>query len=187
MGDNPNNNIFDNSIRYDDKYTTYHNNIKKDEADIKDILSYASTLFDLKEYMKCNNLLKNYATPKYPTAMFLYYYSEYIMIQQHKQEEMLENSELGSKYCSSKDVYKLYHVLKTYDMKNELNSAFMLYLYGVVLKELNLLNEAHNVLIRCLNSFPFIWSAWVDLTLISKQDDLYVSYLNVENNIQQIN
>jgi anaphase-promoting complex subunit 8 len=173
MGENTNN-IFDNSIiRYENKYSTFLNNIKKEEANIKDTLSYASTLFELKEYMKCNNLLKKYAVPKYPTAMFLYYYSEYIMIQQHKQEEMLENSELGSKYCSSKEVYKLYNILKTYDMKKELD-AFMLYLYGVVLKELNLLNEAHNVLIRCLNSFPFLWSAWVELTLISKQDDLYV-------------
>jgi anaphase-promoting complex subunit 8 len=184
MGENiQNNNNFDSSIRYENKYIKNLNNIKKDEIKIKDILSYASTLFDLKEYMKCNNLLRGYAVPENPTAMFLFYYTEYLMIQQRKQEEMLENSELGLKYCSSKEIYKLYQILKNYEMKNQLNSAFVMYLYAVVLKEINLLNEAHNMLIKCLNIFPFLWSAWVELALISKQDDLYVINIYIENNI----
>ena len=53
------------------------------------------------------------------------------------------------------------------DQLNELN----LYLYGVILKERGYKEPAKEVLIKCINKFPLIWSAWLELSsLISKTD-----------------
>jgi len=127
------------------RFQMMYNKLKFDEEKIKDVISYAGSLFDLNEFVKCTFVLKNYATPKYPTAMFLYFYSEYMIIQQRKQEDLIENSDLGSKYYSSSELSKLYQILVNYENKNEM-CPFMLYLYGVILKELKMFNEAKVIL-----------------------------------------
>ena len=155
------------------KFLNFYNKLKYDEYDIKDIVYYASALFDLKEFVKCSFVLKNYATPKYPTAMFIYYYAEYMIIQQKKQEELMENSDFGSKFYSSKELNNLLHVFSSFDVNNEL-SPFMLYLYGVILRELRMFKESKSIFIKALNGFPFLWSAWTELTIISKQDEIVI-------------
>jgi hypothetical protein len=157
------------------KFKSYLLQIKTDEQQISDIIMYASLLFDLKEYKKCNHVLINCISPKYPTAMFLFYFSEYLMVQQRKQEEYMDNSETGYKYSNNKDLYKLHQSLKLHEQKEELSSPFIIYLYGVILKEMNLLEEAHAALLRSLQLFPFLWSAWIELTIISKKNDLMVN------------
>lgn len=154
--------------------------LKYDEILIKDIISYAGALFDLKEYLKCTYVLRLYAVPKYPTAMFLYYYSEYMIIQQKKQEELLENSDLGSKYYAAKEMSKLCRALQQYNQNSEL-SPFLLYLYGVVLKESKMINEAKTIFIKCLNQFPFLWSAWVEIALIAKQNEIKILFSEIED------
>jgi hypothetical protein len=167
------------------KYQIYLNKIKYDEFNIKDVLSYASSLFDLKEYVKCSYVLKLYAIPKYPTAAFLYYYSEYMIIQQKAQEEFMENSDLGSKYCSSTELSKLLQTLNTFfdesvSLVSNQNSIpcsiepspFILYLYAIICKEMKIINQAKSALIKSLNIFPFLWPAWVELALLSKQNEM---------------
>ena len=149
-------------------------NTKQEELPIKDIVSYASTLFDLKEYKKCSFVLKTYAKPKYQTAMFLYNFCEYNLIEQKKQEEMLDTSEIGSKTFNSRDYVKLQQSLEPYYEKEELN-AFNIYLYAIILKELQLFDLCKSALIKCLNLFPFVWSAWIDLSLITKQCEMVKS------------
>lgn len=155
------------------KFSVFYNKLKYDEMNIKDIISYSSTLFELKEFLKCSNLLKSFANTKYPTAMFLYYFSEYMIIQQKKQEEMIDNADLGSKYYSSKELNKIYQILLPLSQNNEL-SAFMEYLYGVILKDLNMMQEAKVAFIKSLNQFPMLWSAWAELCLISKQTEMVI-------------
>jgi anaphase-promoting complex subunit 8 len=166
-----NNKVFQINQKSSQKYSNYLIKIKESEYSIKDLITYASSLLDLREFNKCSFILKNYAIPKYPTAMFLYYYSEYFLAQQKKQEEILELSDIGSKYFVSKDLNKLYLTLQSFENCNEL-SPFMLYLYGVILKELNMGKQAKTMLIKSLNGFPFLWSAWVELCLISKSAEL---------------
>ena len=36
-----------------------------------------------------------------------------------------------------------------------------LYLYGLILKEQEQIEEAREVFMKCLNSFPCFWSCWV--------------------------
>lgn len=163
------NNVKSKSNYSNKKLTTMLKKLKYDEILIKDIISYAGSLFDLKEYLKCTYVLKLYALPKYPTAMFLYYYSEFMIIQQKRQEELLENSDLSSKYYPSKEMSKLYLTLQQYEAEL---SPFCLYLYGIILKELNMMEQAHSALNRALNQFPFLWPAWVELALIVKQNEI---------------
>ena len=51
----------------------------------------ARNLFDLREFKKCANLLKNYIhSPANQSAIFLYYYSLFMFGEIRKEEEMFE-------------------------------------------------------------------------------------------------
>jgi hypothetical protein len=167
------------------KYQNYLNKVKYEEFNIKDVISYASSLFDLKEYVKCSYVLKLYAIPKYPTAAFLYFYSEYMIIQQKAQEEFMENSDLGSKYSSSTEMSKLLQALNAFfdesvsapSNQNNISgstelSPFILYLFAIICKEMKIISQAKAALIKSLNIFPFLWPAWVELALLSKQNEM---------------
>ena len=148
------------------KYTILYQKYKNNEDKIKDILSYANCLFDLREYLKCYNVISNYATNDFPTAMFLYYNCQYMIIQQKMQEEKLDNSDnLNYKYSSSIELNKLQNELS---QKEENFSPFMNYLYGIILKDLKRYNESKNYFIKCLNDFPYLWSCWLELCSILK-------------------
>jgi anaphase-promoting complex subunit 8 len=146
-------------------------NLKQEESTIKDVLAYASSLFDLKEYKKCSYVIKPYAKPKYQTCLFLYFFSEYFLIEQKKQEEVMDSAEIGSKSFNAQEYLKIQKQLESFYQKGELDS-FNLYLYAVVLKELNLKDASKALLIKSLNQFPYNWSAWVELCLICKQSDM---------------
>lgn len=159
-----------------------YDKIKRDEKPIKDILNYASDLYDLREYSKCIYNLKDYANEKYPTAFFLYYYCEYLLIQQRKQEENVENPDLGLKSNNnSKDLNKLLIAMNKTE-HNFNNNPFCLYLYGVILKDLDQKEEAKEMFINCLNLFPFLWGAWVDLCMITKQNEYVFTIFYFINN-----
>ena len=52
----------------------------------------ARNLFDLREFKKCANLLKDFVlNSEYQNAIFLYYYSIYMAGEIRKEEEMIEN------------------------------------------------------------------------------------------------
>lgn len=103
--------------------------------------------------------------------MFLYYFSEYNLIEQKKQEEMLDNVEIGSKSLNSREYVKIQQIFEDLYQKNEL-SHFNIYLYAIILKELQLFDQCKEALIKCLNLFPYLWSAWVELSLITKQSEM---------------
>lgn len=56
------------------------------------MLLVARNLFDLREFKKCSNLLKDQMeNQKNQTVIFLYYYSLYMAGEIRKEEEMFEN------------------------------------------------------------------------------------------------
>ena len=163
----------------DNKYSVLLQQYKSDEFPIKDILSYASSLLDLKEYLKCSHTLVNYAIPKYPTAMFIYFYCEYLIIQQKMQEESLDNNDMANlKYASSAELNKLQINMMQYQKEF---SPFLLYLYGIVLKDLKRLEEAKNCFVKSLSQCPFIWSCWIELSLIAKMTDFKTIFCEIED------
>lgn len=172
------------------KYLSLYQKYKSDEANIKDILSYAFSLLDLKEYLKCKNALENYAQPIYPTAMFIYYYCEYLLAQEKMSEEMIQNNmtKEAYKYYQSNDLNKMEINLSKYI---DSFSPFMNYLYGVILKQLKRYNESKIYLIKALSQFPFLWSCWVELcslstlskigNIFSEIDDHWMKYFYLSN------
>ena len=161
------------------KYSLLYQQYKNDESGIKDILAYASSLLELKEYIKCSHLLSNYALPKYPTAMFIYFYCEYLIIQQKMQEEQLDNNDMSTyKYSNSSELNKLQMNIARYEQNF---SPFMMYLYGIILKDLKRFNEAKTYFIKSLSQFPFMWSCWVELSLISKISDFKNIFCEIED------
>lgn len=44
--------------------------------------------------------------------------------------------------------------------------AYCLYLYGIVLKRLELVREAQNVLIEAIHKEPMHWGAWLELAAL---------------------
>jgi len=59
--------------------------------------------------------------------------------------------------------------------------VFSLYLFGVICKEVNQLAEARAVLKQTLNSFPYLWSAWLELLSISKTNDMTDLFRDLDN------
>jgi len=47
-----------------------------------------------------------------------------------------------------------------------------MYLYGIVLKESQRLNEARKIFIDVLNIFPCFWSAWLELSRLIQAEDI---------------
>lgn len=64
-----------------------------------DFLNLARTLFDLREYRKCAHFIKPFANSKNQQALFLYHYSLYLVSEQQKEEETLQNGDKIS--CST--------------------------------------------------------------------------------------
>ena len=151
---------------------------KINEAEIKETLRYANTLFDLKEFNKCIHVLSQYNNPKYPRAMFLYYYSKYLLIMESMQEEKLNNNEnIALKYASPDKLVKLQIDLS---QNVESFSPFMNYLYGIILKDLKRYEESKIYFIKALNSCPYMWSCWVDLCFVLKN-------IGIKNSFNAIN
>ncbi len=46
---------------------------------------------------------------------------------------------------------------RLYDTKSDLLDGFNLYLYGVILKELDLKQQARSVLVESVNLYPWNW------------------------------
>lgn len=106
-----------------------------------------------------------------------------MIIQQKKQEEMIENFDTNHKYSNSKELLKLSQILQNLEKTSDL-SPFIYYLLGVTYKELNMLDNSKAALIECLNNCPFLWSAWVELSLLCKQSDIVKKlFYYLENNI----
>ena len=185
---NPNNNGAD-IYNIDNKYNNLYEEYKINEREIKETLNYANTLFDLKEYLKCINVLTPLINPKYPRAMFLYYYSKYYLVSEKMQEEKLNNNEnIALKYASPDQLNKLQLELSQY-IDNF--SPFLNYLYGIILKDLKNYEESKKYFIKALNSCPYMWSCWVDLCFVLKQigcknsfnqlNDHWMKYFYLEN------
>jgi len=55
--------------------------------------------------------------------------------------------------------------------KDDNLNCLNLYLYGVILKLRNKEEKAKEVLIRAINKFPLLWSAWLELNMMLKKGD----------------
>lgn len=117
----------------------------------------AKTCFDVKEYLRTADLLKNSSSHK---GKFLRYYSMFLSGEKKKEEE---NMELKENCKSVNTELKNLHQELSMDYENNNLDAFGIYLFGVILQELLLDAKAIEVLIESCNLYPWNWSAWIAL------------------------
>lgn len=72
-------------------YMSFNKVFYERRTEATDALNLARILFDLKEYRKCAHVLKPFATTKHQSALFLRNYSLFLVHEQQKEEENLEN------------------------------------------------------------------------------------------------
>ncbi|KAJ9163696.1 hypothetical protein P3X46_023336 [Hevea brasiliensis] len=125
-------------------------------------VSYVSTpvMAEDEAYRRAAHVLRDQTGKK---AVFLRCYALYLAGEKRKEEEMIElEGPLGKSDTVNRKVVSLERKLSAL-CKNGTIDPFGLYLYGLVLKEKGNQNLACTVLQESVNSYPWNWSAWLEL------------------------
>ncbi|KAK7111014.1 cell division cycle protein 23 homolog [Littorina saxatilis] len=132
-----------------------------------DKVSLAATYFDLKEYDRAAHVVRDL---KNPLAYFLHMYAEFLA----EETQRLDNASDSIGQAN-------YDNTKLRNMKTELSSrhreldGFGLYIYGVVLKRLDLTKMAVEVLVEAVTKQPLHWGAWQELATLITDREMLVS------------
>ncbi|XP_013402626.1 cell division cycle protein 23 homolog [Lingula anatina] len=132
-----------------------------------DRYTLAKSYFDLKEYDRAAFFTEECEDPK---VYFLNKFSRYLAGEKKKTDDMTDS--IGPPDSVENDHLKL---LRTeLHKKHSTNSldGYCLYLYGVVLKKLELLKEAVDVFIDAIQSEPLHWGAWQELAALITDRDM---------------
>lgn len=123
-----------------------------------DVFLLAKSYFDLKEYDRCSYFTRNCAKPK---AQFLHYYSRYLSIEKKKIDSMTDEN-CPPDPAKNEPLAELCTALKNKWYSDELD-GYCLYLYGVVLRKLDLIQLAVDAFVKAVNKEPILWAAWQEL------------------------
>lgn len=139
-------------------------------GDELDIYLVAKSYFDTKEYDRCADITKTCQESK---NRFLHCYAQYLSNEKKRIDSMTESTTPPdpTKNEVLKEIYnglKKLHATKTMD-------GFELYLYGIVLKKLDLHSVALDILLESVHLAPMNWSAWIELSLLIPDRDRLVS------------
>ncbi|KAJ9577237.1 hypothetical protein L9F63_006211, partial [Diploptera punctata] len=128
----------------------------------------AMSYFHLKEYDRCAYFTQSCRSPR---TRFLNLYSRYLSGEKKKINDMT-NVMKPPKSTKNTNLRDLASVLKKDHIDKKLD-GYELYLYGIVLKRLELLDEAINVLVEATHKEPLLWGSWLELApLIADQTAL---------------
>ncbi|XP_048850941.1 cell division cycle protein 23 homolog [Brienomyrus brachyistius] len=132
------------------------------EEDVQDFdaLCLAKSYFDLKEYDRAAYFLRGCCSQK---AYFLYMYSCYLSGEKKKDDETVDSlGPLEKGQVRNEALRELRAELSKKHRAGELD-GFALYLYGVVLRKLDLLKEAVDVFVEAIHALPLHWGSWLEL------------------------
>lgn len=125
----------------------------------------AKTYFDCREYDRAAYFLADCrsAVPK-----FLHFYSLYMAREKRKLDNMTEDLIIDCSKSGALQSQGLTDLMDTLKMEHNENrlDGYCLYLYGVVLKKLDLNEQAVDVLLEAVRQVPMLWAAWYELSLI---------------------
>ncbi|XP_073241538.1 cell division cycle protein 23 homolog isoform X2 [Porites lutea] len=141
-----------------------------DQQFIKDFDKYTlgKAFFDLKEFDRAAFFLEGCTSQK---AYFLYMYSRYLAGEKHKNDDMLDI--LGPQEpVANKALTSLRAELCG---KHRELDGFCLYLYGIVLKKLDLTEDALKVMQEAVNKEPLHWGAWLELSSLCTEKEILQS------------
>lgn len=119
----------------------------------------AKSYFDTREYDRAAYFVRNCLSP---VPRFLYFYSMYMAKEKKRFDNSPDNSTLTGS-AQLKDLSELMSILnEEYNHKNL--DGYGLFLYGVILKKLDLTKMAITVLLESVHLVPINWSAWLELS-----------------------
>uniref|UniRef100_A0A672R1C0 Cyclosome subunit 8 n=1 Tax=Sinocyclocheilus grahami TaxID=75366 RepID=A0A672R1C0_SINGR len=125
-----------------------------------DALCLAKSHFELKEYDRAAYFLRGCRSQK---AYFLYMYSRYLSGEKKKDDETVDSlGPLEKGQVRNEALRELRVELSKKHSAGELD-GFGLYLYGVVLRKLDLLKEAVEIFVAATHALPLHWGSWLEL------------------------
>ncbi|KAL5212841.1 hypothetical protein ABZP36_023688 [Zizania latifolia] len=137
----------------------------------------AKTYFDCREYRRAAHVLRGQAGRK---AVFLRCYALYTAGEKRKEEETIElEGSMGKSNAVNQELVALERELSTHRRTGAIDS-FGLYLYGIVLRDKDCEGLARTVLVESVNSYPWNWSAWLELQSLCTSSDI-LNNLNLKN------
>lgn len=126
----------------------------------------AKSYFDLKEYDRAAYFVKPCQSPK---ARFLSYYSQYMSGEKKKIDSMCD---VPADPLQNESLKLLCSNLRKDHLAGNLD-GFGLYIFGVILKKLELTHEAIDVLVESTHKYPMHWGTWLELAaLITDKEKL---------------
>ncbi|XP_005992446.1 cell division cycle protein 23 homolog isoform X1 [Latimeria chalumnae] len=132
------------------------------EEDAQDLDAYtlAKSYFDLKEYDRAAYFLQSCKSQK---AYFLYMYARYLSGEKKKDDDTVDSlGPLEKGQVKNESLRELRVELSKKQKGGELD-GFGLYLYGVVLRKLDLVKEAIEVFVEATHVLPLFWGSWLEL------------------------
>ncbi|EDV27493.1 uncharacterized protein TRIADDRAFT_21637 [Trichoplax adhaerens] len=132
-----------------------------------DLYVLTKSYFDCKEYQRAYKVSSNCKSQK---LYFLRLYSWYMSGQKKQRDDQVGFTSVD-KVCNQ-ELYKLEK-----ELKENLPSldGYCLYLYGVVLKELDFKEEAIKILVDAINKRPLLWCAWEELIPLCSDVEMVMS------------
>ncbi|XP_047311294.1 anaphase-promoting complex subunit 8-like [Impatiens glandulifera] len=143
-----------------------------------DFYLLAKSYFDCREYRRAAHVLRDQTNKK---AVFLRCYALYLAGEKRKDEETIElEGTLGKSEAVNRELVSIESELSALRNNGSID-PFGLYLYGLVLKEKGSEVLSRTVLVESVNSYPWNWSAWVELQCLCTNMETLNS-LNLNNN-----
>lgn len=135
----------------------------------------AKSYYDIREYERAAFFIGDAESP---VPKFLHMYALYMGKEKRRLNNMTDMANL-SESGQSRDQSDLLMTLKRLYGQRKLD-GYCLYLYGIVLKKLDLKEMAVTVLVEAINAAPMLWGAYVELTpLLTNKEHL--QSLNLPN------
>uniref|UniRef100_A0A182PJI1 Cyclosome subunit 8 n=1 Tax=Anopheles epiroticus TaxID=199890 RepID=A0A182PJI1_9DIPT len=128
-----------------------------DESEYDNYL-LAKSYFNVREYDRSAYFTRNCTSP---VPKFLHLYATYMSKEKKRLDNMTDSSVVSS-VSHAKDFAELLSILRT-EHSQQLLDGYCLYLYGVILKKLDLTDIAVRVFVEAINAKPTLWSAWLEL------------------------
>lgn len=135
----------------------------------RDVYDLARNYFDLREYDRAAHIIRNTQSP---VPRFLYFYSMFMSKEKKRLDNMTDKANLIES-GQFRDLSDLMVTLRNLYSKRKLD-GYCLYLYGVVLKKLDLKELAVSMLIESINAVPTLWCSYLELIpLLTDKDEIY--------------
>lgn len=135
----------------------------------RDLYDMAKGYYDLREYDRAAHFVQN---AKSPVPKFLYFYAMYMAKEKKRLDNMTDKAILLES-GHFRDLTDLMISLRSLHAKQQLD-GYCLYLYGVVLRKLDLKELAAKVLVESIKQVPMLWCSYVELVaLLSDKDEIF--------------